>query len=244
MSTSGVSLSAISALFQQRRLDFKTLTSAIDAGDTTAAQDALKSYQNDNNAIGAAGGSSQTKTGGSFGVKIKTDLSNLTSAVQSGNITDAQAALKTFRQDRQALRQDSASTDPNSTTSSSLSDDLTKLITAIKSGDASGEQTSADALAKDLLAAVQSGGTDKAHGHHGHHHHHDGGVAASGDGSVTPSPVASADVSTTSSTDTSASTSTSNSGDPTSRLAAVLKQFFETFLDANQTTQTTTQIAL
>ena len=212
-----------SSLFQQRRLDFKTLTSAVDAGDTAAAQTALQDYQQDNQSIEAADGSSEFRRGGPFRVKIKADLLDLTSAVELGKITDAQAALKTLREDRAAIRQ--AKTDAKSEVSP-LPDDMTKLIRAILSGDSAGEQASADAVANDLLSAAQSGKSEKSRGHQ---QRHDRRVEAAGDGSVTPNSSAAAEGSARSS-------ATSDTGQ-TTRLAAILKQFAEAFLELTQTTQ-------
>lgn len=226
MSISGVNFSQTSALYQQRRLDFKTLASAVQAGDTAAAQAALTSYQQDVLAIGASGASSDKKGSGSFATKIKTDFSNLAAAVQAGNITDAQAALTAYQQDRQAIRQ--GNTDQKSDTSS-LVKDLTSLITSIQSGDATGEQSAADAVAKDLQSVAQSGGSDKAH----HHHHHLDTESAPS--STDNSQTANATNTTTDSSNSSTSTN-SFSLTQAQQLAAILKKFAEAFVDASQST--------
>jgi hypothetical protein len=217
MSISGVNGDTLGALLHQRRLDFKTLTSAVKAGDPNAAKAALQSYQQDVQAIDSAGGSGGGTELGPFATKIKTDLSSLVSAVQSGSVADAQTALTAYQQDRHSLRQGDAG---QPTDTAALIKDLTSLITAIQSGDATGEQTSAAAAAKDLLAATQPGGSDKAHHHH---HHHTEGAPSSSDGSAA--------------SDASANTvNPTQNANQTQRLAAILKQFTEAFLEANQAT--------
>jgi hypothetical protein len=81
--------------------EFQTLASAIRSGDILQAQQALTSLQANSQAPQATSGSSgqTTQSGSGFGVQIKTDFSNLSSAVQSGDITGAQNALASLQQD-------------------------------------------------------------------------------------------------------------------------------------------------
>jgi hypothetical protein len=178
MSINAISGTDLPGLFHQRRLDFKTLASAVQAGDLTAAQAALQSYQKDTAATDAALASGQPNAGAyDPPPAIKADLSNLTSAVQSGNITDAQTALQAYAQDRDAQFQPRADSAADAT--SDVAKDLTGIIQAIQSGDASSIQSGSDALAKDLQSMLSAFGAGGARHHH--HHHHQAQASPAGD---------------------------------------------------------------
>lgn len=164
-------------LYMQRHKDLKSITNAVESGDISAAQAALKNYQADQQALPPVSDPAR-----SVPTKISTDLSALTSAVQSGNISDAQTALKTYQQDRIALRgqAEQTSTDP-STQLDSFKNDLGKLVSALQSGNSSTAQSSADALVKDLKSLL-GGSTGVHHGHHAGHAKNAGGGDGDGDG--------------------------------------------------------------
>jgi ribosomal protein S20 len=224
------------ALFHQRHLDFKTLRSAVEAGDTTAAQAALQSYQKDNQSISVAVGSDQPE--GSDGLytqntQIRADMSKLTTAVEAGQATDAQTALKALEQDRGALRQEESSTTANA--ASAFGKDLTSLIASVQAGDQSGAQSSAEAVVKDLQSLFQS--TDL--GGVAHHHHHQDGAATAAQGPSGPTTDSSVSANDHDGDDGSGSPSVASGSqtDIQSSIAAlVLKEFSDTLKQSEQTT--------
>src|SRR5215510_9111283 len=139
MSINAINRTDLAGLLNQRRLDFRTLASAVQAGDLTAAQAALQSYQNDTTATDAAAASAPAGDAPNLSPAIKADLSNLTSAIQSGSITDAQSALRTYAQDRDAQAQPRADSTGDATMN--VAKDLTGIVQAIQSGDTSGIQS-------------------------------------------------------------------------------------------------------
>jgi hypothetical protein len=228
MSISGVNGTDARALFYQRRLDFKALAAEVEAGagDATAAQTALQSYQKDVQAIASAvapTGAADSSAPSDFVTRIKTDLSNLTAAVQSGNMTDAQTALTAYEDDRDT--QIEAAPAPSSDASSSFVKDLTSLIQSVQSGDTSGIKTSSAALTKDVQSLSQSGG---AHGAH-HHHHHAGPPPADADGATQTSLLGDPTDQNGNGTTTG---SAASSGNPLSAQAAALEQFVKQFTES------------
>ncbi len=134
MSISGVNCcSDPRDLLHQRLLDFKTLASAVESGDPVAAKAALQSYQNDVQTVAPVPSAGDASDSGSFAAKIKVDLSNLATAVQSGHLDDAKVALTAYQQDRQAVRQGTA--DAASSPGSSPVETLSSLLTSFQSGD-------------------------------------------------------------------------------------------------------------
>ena len=209
MSVSGVSQSDLYALLLQRRLDFQTMSKAVKAGNTSAAQGALTSYQADVQSIDAATGTSDadsTTQSSPFATKIKTDLTTLTSAVQSGDMSSAQSALKAYAQDQASFGSGANDGDADDT-SSSIVKDLTGLVSSIQSGDSSGTQTSADALVKDLQSILQGSGGPQ--GAHGHHHHHGGPPPTDAQNNTTDP---------TSGTTSATASTTNDSSDPLTQL--------------------------
>lgn len=193
MSISGVNGADLRGLFHQRRVDFKAMASAVESGDQTAAQTALQNYQKDVQTIDSAVGPTESSGSSDFAAQIKTDLSNLTSAVQSGSMSDAQTALKAYEQDKDALFQ--AASEQSGATAGT-----------------SGVQSDAAAPPKDIQSPSQSGGPGAAHHHH---HHYAGPPPANVDGSTELSMLADAGssagaASSTSTLDTSQSTALSN----------------------------------
>jgi hypothetical protein len=232
MSISAVNGSSVHALFHQRRVDFKALAQAVEAGDTTASQAALQNYQQDAQAIAADAAPSDSGGAGDFATQIKTDLSNLTAAVQAGNMTDAQTALAAYEQDKDSLRD--AGSAQVSDASSAFAQNLTSLLQSVQSGDAEGIKASGTALAKDVQSLSQSEGS---HGVHHHHHHHasppSGATDAAGETSLVDNPG-----------DQSAggaqSTGATSDNDPTSAaLAQFVKDFTETLEEFAQAQQKT-----
>ena len=94
----------------------------------------------------------------------------LSSAVQSGDLADAQKALATLQKDMPSGLQGAAG--QNST----ISTDFTNLADAINSGDAAGAQKALATLQKDI---------QKVHGQHHHGGHHGGGSTPATDATQT-----------------------------------------------------------
>jgi hypothetical protein len=245
MSISAIGGTDLSGLFHQRRLDFKTLASAVQAGDLTAAQAALQSYQNDTTATDAALASGQANGAYEPPPAIKTDLSNLTSAVQAGNIADAQTALQAYAQDREAQFQPTAAA-PSDTTSA-VAKDLTGIIQAIQSGDTSGIQSGSDALTKDLQSLFSAFGPSGANGangangvqHHHHHHHHQAQASPAGDASQAPAVASPGDTTSNGNAD-AASPSAAQPGTANSQ-PATLDQVVAQFINSLEQLMGTSQ---
>ena len=133
MSVSGVSntnlyqANSAQTNFQQIRDSFQQLGQALQSGDLNAAQQAFASLQQ---LIPNLSAGSQTQTGqqGSGQSQFAADLSALSQALQSGDLTKAQDAFAKLQQDMQAAHkrhhhhnsgasQDSASSSNNSSIS-------------------------------------------------------------------------------------------------------------------------------
>jgi ribosomal protein S20 len=219
-----MSLSAIAAgspsniadLLKQRRQDLQTMESAVQSGNVTAAQQALATVQADSQNLRALAGSSAGHGGGNpYQSTMKTDLSGLMAAAQSGDMGGAQQALQQYQQDQQALIAGNPTGTPGASAGgdkqNSFLNDLQSLIGAVQSGDAGGAKTAAAALQKDIAGSAGAKGV-------GHHHHHGGG----GGDSAQPS-------STTDGTATSQTQLTSlaaaATGSANDRLAQLLSAF-------------------
>jgi len=188
MSISAVNGSSVYALFHQRHADFKALAQAVEAGDPTAAQAALQNYQQDAQAIAGDNASSGSGGASDFATQIKTDLSNLAAAVQSGNMTDAQTALAAYEQDKDPQR-DVAPAQAGDA-SSAFAQVLNSLLQSVQSGDADGIKASGTALTKDVQSLSQSEGSRGVHHHHHHHHASppSGAADATGETSLVDNP--------------------------------------------------------
>lgn len=132
----------------------------------------------------------QPNLGGASNQRFQ-DFKALQTALQSGNVSDAQTAFASFQKDLQGATQGaggSSSSNPQSQTAT----DIQALSDALKSGDITKAQQAFATVKQDLKAA---------HAHHGHGHHKvdndgdadDGGAKATG---ATATPVAPATDST------------------------------------------------
>lgn len=83
--------------FQQLKSDFQSLSSALQSGDMTGAQQALAALQKD--APGLFESSSNQSSPSAN--PIESALASVASAVQSGNLSDAQQAFATLQQSLQ-----------------------------------------------------------------------------------------------------------------------------------------------
>jgi ribosomal protein S20 len=107
----------------------------------------------------------------------RTDFQALGSALQSGDLTGAQAAFAALQRDLQGAGQ----TQAQSGVQSAAQSDYQNLASALQSGDLSSAQKAFAALQQDLQTVLHR------HSHH-HHHHHAGAVAptaATGEASLT-----------------------------------------------------------
>jgi hypothetical protein len=153
-SLSSSSNNSILALFKQRRDAMTAMEAAVQSGDIQTAQQDLATVQQDSHNIQSATGTSSNQQN-PYQSTMKTDLTNLMNAVQSGDISTAQSALQTLQQDSQT-----ADPDGNNSTSGSASqsgsqflNDLTNLLTAVTSGNTSAAQSAASALEQDVQVA-------------------------------------------------------------------------------------------
>lgn len=189
--------SSISALFHQRRADFKAMSQDVQSGNISAAATALQAYQQDAQNIQSQLGASNSgsSSGSPYSSKFQNDIASLTSAIQSGSIASAQTALQAYQQDRTDGEQSVFPGAPTATSGAgpaAFGNDLTKLLQDSVQGNISAAQADAASLVKDLQGATSgapatstttpaadgAGQTQPAGGHHHHHHHGGGGSEA------------------------------------------------------------------
>ena len=117
------------------------------------------------------------------------DFNAIGSALQSGNLSNAQSALSTF----QKVLQNSSPTSPNQPfgKNTQANMDYQSLTSDLQSGNLSGAQKAFSSLQKDLTPTQSTQSSQSAH--KGHHHHHVTSATNS-----TASPTASAANSTSS----------------------------------------------
>jgi ribosomal protein S20 len=149
------STSSTLEFLKELRAAKKAMEAAVQSGDMKSAQQSLATVQQDAQSLQAARGTSaNAQDSNPYRSLLKTDLSNLMSAVQGGNLDAAQSALQTFQQDRQAVPGPNDASFPAASSSGNpFLDDLKALLTSALSGDTSGMQTAATALQKDLQSA-------------------------------------------------------------------------------------------
>jgi ribosomal protein S20 len=148
-------------LLKELREAKKAMEAAVQAGDIKSAQQNLATVQQDTQSIQSARATSGApQDSNPYRSVLKTDLSNLTSAIQGGDIGAAQSAFETFQQDKQAIQgvgPNDAASGTASATGNAFLDDLKALLASAVSGDASGVQNAATSLQKDLLATSADG---------------------------------------------------------------------------------------
>jgi ribosomal protein S20 len=148
-------------LLKELREAKKAMEASVQSGDIQGAQQNLATIQRDTQTLQAGRGTSDgPQEGNPYRSVLKTDLSNLMSAVQSGDIGSAQSALETFQQDKQAIfgpAPNDAAANAGSATGNPFLDDLKALLTSAVSGDSSGVEKAATALQKDLQSASVDG---------------------------------------------------------------------------------------
>ena len=155
----------VNDLFKQRRDAMKAMEQAVQSGNMAGAQQDFSLARQATQSLQAiAPSSSSTPPSGT----LSTDMGNLTSAVQSGDLSAAQAALSQYKSDKTAAAASTASA------GNSFAADLQSLLAAAQSNDPAAALKAAQALQTDL-AGSQTSATHHAHHHHGHHggHHVD-----------------------------------------------------------------------
>jgi hypothetical protein len=188
MSLSGINTGSppsIADLLKQRRQDLQTMEGAVQSGDMTAAQQALANMQTDSQNLQSALGSAAGQGNGNpYQSSVKTDLTSLVMAAQSGGNGGTMEIFVQIQESPQAPLTGAASGAPSAAPSndpqSAFMSDLQSLISAVQSGDMNGAQTAATALQKDMQASGV-----------GHHHHHGGGGETSAASSTNSSSAAS-----------------------------------------------------
>ena len=106
-------------------------------------------------------------------------LQALGTALQSGNLSDAQAAFRSLTQNSSTP---SSAASATGTPQTAVAKDLTALGTALKSGSLTDAQEAYKTLMQDIQSMQQTQGTHK---HHHHHHHQTQPVDASSSGTAT-----------------------------------------------------------
>ena len=163
MQVSG-SQSQLYQLLSQRNKSVQEMVDSIQQGSISTAQAALSQIQQTNKSLGVddnTDASTSGTTSVSAGLSpMKTDLTAMMQAVQSGDLTSAQTAWKQMQSDMASGSMpppppgpppsSGTSTDSTSSDSDTATDDLSKLLDAVKSGDTDAMKTSATAFAKDL----------------------------------------------------------------------------------------------
>lgn len=179
----GADSSTQSASTNPRHAAFAALASAVNSGDIAGAQKALSTWQAArSNAVGSANGGTAATTDPSRD-KFTSDFASIFAAVQSGDMSGAQQALKALQTDATTLygpqSQSPASTSTASTgPKSPLDADVQSLFSSVQSGDATAAKAALDKLMADAAATAVK---------HGHHHHHGGGSGSATGGVVSAS---------------------------------------------------------
>src|ERR1035441_8163946 len=109
MSISGVSNSsstqaAWQAMIQQQKQAFSQLSSALQNGDLAGAQQAFASLQNSSGQGQTSNTNATSSTNSSSGNTIANDFRALSTALQSGNVKDAQSAFGKLQADMKAKK--------------------------------------------------------------------------------------------------------------------------------------------
>jgi outer membrane protein assembly factor BamD (BamD/ComL family) len=200
--------------------DFSALGQALQSGNLGQAQSAFSQLQTAAQTGGQAGnvaapppppaqdqyvpGSSQTQNPAQL---VQQDYTQLASALQSGNLTDAQSAFSALQQELQTQTGSTAtSATTNSTTGTDpITNDFNALGQALSSGNLTQAQSAFSQLQNDVQTAQAGGSQSQAtgaavQGHH-HHHHHGGGGETSAEST-----------STTTDADTTSTSSSTSSG--------------------------------
>ncbi len=215
--------SGLSSLFKQRKQDFKAIEDAVQSGDLASAKQAVAVFQQDQqniqNARSAIGGQSQSSQQNS---PFKNDVSAVIGAIQSGDLTGAQTALKTLEQDQQSRFGNGPAHGPGT-----FKNDLQSLFQAVQSGDLTSAQQSLSAVQTDM----------KASGAGHHHHHHHGGNNGDATGN---SQVSSSSGNPTSSL-TSSSSSNGASADSTTSIQTLLNNLVNSAAQAAYSSVTSMQ---
>jgi hypothetical protein len=101
--------------------------------------------------------------------QVKQDFKSLGTALQSGNLSDAQQAFAALQQDNPNIGQSQGGSTQGGQNSSQANQAFQNLSSALQSGDLSGAQQA--------FAQLQQGmqGAGKGHGHHHHHHQQQAG---------------------------------------------------------------------
>ena len=186
--------------------DFTALGQALQSGDLTQAQGAFSQLQNDFQSARQSRSSATppppaqdqfVSTTQSPARQVQQDYSQLASALQSGNLTDAQSAFAALQQALQTQAGPNAASSTNSTGSSDpIANDFNALGQALSSGNLTQAQSAFAQLQNDVQSARQNAASqsqglakallDSTKGHH-HHHHGGGGSGSASSASTTTS---------------------------------------------------------
>jgi outer membrane protein assembly factor BamD (BamD/ComL family) len=164
--------------------DFATLGQDLQSGNLTKSQSDFTQLQTDLNAATQTA-SAATTPQPNPALQVRQDYRQLAGALQSGNLTDAQAAFAALEQALQTQTGSSSTLTPASTTGSTTSadpiaNDLNAIGQALTSGNLTQAQSAFSQLQTDIKAAEQSSGTSHSQNawqgeKTGGHHHRSGG---------------------------------------------------------------------
>ena len=172
MSISGISSSTnvYQNQFQQMRKDFSALQTDLSSSNLTGAQQAYATLMQDLQNV------SQSQSGQQAGgtSQLGNDLAAVGKALQSGSLTDAQSAFALLTQDLQSAEQAQAAQQAQAgqqayghhhhhhhggsspTASTTVTNDLTALSSALQSGSLTGAQSAFTTLMNDLGSSAQT----------------------------------------------------------------------------------------
>jgi hypothetical protein len=172
---SSTSASTLQALFQQRKSEFKSMASDVEAGNMGAAQSELAALRQTASTIQGLGGAPALPGTPQTG-SLQSSFANLISSIQSGSNSGAQCAMSALQQALQPTA--SAATPATGSTQSSFVQELTSLIQAVQAGD----QATAQQDLTQLQSTLQTQGSE-----HRRHHRSDATNAAASDANITSS---------------------------------------------------------
>lgn len=141
--------SQILELLKARRQSIQTMVKDVQGGDISGAQQALTQLQQTDQSLGISEGSSDDSSSGTSSRpgRPHMDLSNLVSAVQSGDLSAAQDAWQQVQANMSNSPYGGGGSGGNLR---GMAKDLTSLLDAVNSGDQDSMQTAASAVAQDL----------------------------------------------------------------------------------------------
>jgi soluble cytochrome b562 len=204
--------------------DIQGLGTALQSGSLSDAQQALSKIHSDIKGHGAFARQqmemqSSLSSGSDTENTLKQDFQNLSAAIQSGNLTDAQKAFATLQQ---------AAPSQSGQNTSQFSTDIQSLGTALQSGNVSDAQKAFATLQQDMAAASSTASGSTSVGHH-HHHHHSGSSQSAMGANATDL----LSVLATNSTNTAGSSNTAGASNSSTNLSSLLGSAISNYMKSS-----------